>query len=88
MARYAIKVYKGCPVHSVCWNVISLIGFACGICGFLSLYYVFFPDTNTNSDFVLQTAVVGIPGFILCMIARKLVDRSAAKKQAQQSQKQ
>lgn len=79
MSRYAVKVYEGCPLPTILWNIVSLIGLISGITGFTSLIYVFFPSEETEPQMVLRCAVIGIPVFIICLILRRFIDKLGEK---------
>ncbi len=82
-----VKVYPGCPVPTVLWSLVSLIGAFAGICGFLSLYFVFFPTEETNIEFVRMAAIIGIPVFIIALIVRKFVEKLGEKQLAKKQNK-
>lgn len=79
MSRYAVKVYEGCPIATILWNIVSLIGLVSGIMGFTSLIFVFFPGEETDPQLVLRGALIGIPLFLVCLILQKLVDKMGRK---------
>lgn len=87
MSRYAVKVYEGCPIPTILWNTVSLIGLLSGIMGFTSLIYVFFPSEETNAQFVLRCAIIGIPLFIICLILRRFIDKLGEKQLHKKSEK-
>lgn len=88
MSTLYVKVYKGCPVPTVLWSLISLIGVFAGICGFAGLYFVFFPTEETNVEFVRMAAIIGIPVFILALIARKFVEKLGEKQLAERQNRE
>ncbi len=79
MHWYPVKVYEGCPVPTVLWNIVSLVNCASGIIGPLCLYYVFFPKEDTNPSIVLAGAAIGIPLFFICVLLRKPIDKLGEK---------
>lgn len=79
MSRYAIKIYEGCPVPTVLWSLTSLIGVLSGIMGVMGLIYVIFPTEETNPQFVLMCAVIGIPVCIISLVLRSFVDKMGQK---------
>lgn len=87
MSRYAVKVYEGCPIPTILWNVVTMIGLISGIMGFTSLIYVFFPSEETDPQFVLRSAVIGIPLFIICLILRRFIDKLGHKQLQKKSEK-
>lgn len=88
MSTLYVKVYKGCPIPTILWSVVSLIGVFAGICGFVSLYYIFFPTEETNVEFVRMAAIIGIPVFILAFIVRKFVEKLGEKQLAERENKE
>lgn len=87
MSTLYIRVYEGCPIATILWNVVSLIGFMGGIFGFMGLYYVFFPTEETNVAVVTLCAVIGIPVLILALIARVFINKWGKKKAAEKQNK-
>lgn len=79
MSRYVVKVYEGCPVPTILWNLVSIIGVFSGIMGFMGLIYVFFPTEETDPQFVLLSAAIGIPMFIICLVLRIFIDKLGQK---------
>ena len=77
--RYIVRTYKGCPIPTILWNVLTLVAYISGIMGLTTLCYVFFPEEDTNPKFVKKVSAVGLPIFIFCLIARRFVDKLGRK---------
>lgn len=84
--RLYVKVFKGCPLHTTLWSIVSIIGVLGGILGLGSLYYLISPTEDTNLSAMRLFCVIGIALFIICIILQKVIEKSAYKKMEQIAQ--
>jgi len=88
MSTLYVKVYEGCPLATFLWSVVSVVAAIGAVFGFVGLFYVFFPTEETNVAAVTLYAAVGIPVFILALIARIFINKWGQKKVTEKKNKQ